>query len=313
MAPAPPRKRKSSSISDSPPEFSYSPSPSFKPDDHSTSPIRTPHKSPAKSRPLAVTARQKQAMIDNLQLESTLREVFCFMPTVDFGECDSHVGVTVTRRARSLRAQYALQSQGLRSRIEMRINRIPSSLRKATMGDLFQKHIDDAKAAEIEAKNKEAHTRLKNEQDLSRAKAEAVTMHQGPPSKRPRTVGNLPKSTITTASTASIHKPITVAKSRTTAAKTAPAAKASAIEKGTTTRKGVVAEKSTITSKASTTTKSTAVKKTAATGAGAGRAPTRTVSRKKAAASEVLSPKSQNPRAARAAVGTEGRALRKRP
>ena len=46
----------------------------------------------------------------------------------------------VTERARKLRAQYALQAQGLRTRIEIRVNRIPTSLRSATMGDLLAKY-----------------------------------------------------------------------------------------------------------------------------------------------------------------------------
>ncbi|KAK9439207.1 Borealin-like protein [Metarhizium brunneum] len=75
----------------------------------------TPHdKSPIKKRRMGISALQKQALIDNLQLE-------------------------VTERARRLRAQYQLQAQGLRSRIEIRINRIPMSLRKLTMGDLLLK------------------------------------------------------------------------------------------------------------------------------------------------------------------------------
>lgn len=46
----------------------------------------------------------------------------------------------VTERARKLRAQYALQANDLRARIERRVNRIPMSLRKANMGELFEKH-----------------------------------------------------------------------------------------------------------------------------------------------------------------------------
>lgn len=55
--------------------------------------------------------------------------------------------LSVTERARRLRAQYSLQAQGLRSRIEIRINRIPTSLRKMKMGDLLQKFIDQEQAA----------------------------------------------------------------------------------------------------------------------------------------------------------------------
>lgn len=50
----------------------------------------------------------------------------------------------VTERARKLRAQYMLQAQGLRTRIEIRVNRIPMALRKATMGELLLKYSEDA-------------------------------------------------------------------------------------------------------------------------------------------------------------------------
>ncbi|KKY14458.1 hypothetical protein UCRPC4_g06716 [Phaeomoniella chlamydospora] len=76
--------------------------------------VTTPTGSPAAKR-LRITQAQKQALIDNLQLE-------------------------ITERARSLRAHYALQATDLRSRIERRINRIPMSLRKATMGELLDMH-----------------------------------------------------------------------------------------------------------------------------------------------------------------------------
>ncbi|KAL7628144.1 hypothetical protein AAE478_002342 [Parahypoxylon ruwenzoriense] len=76
----------------------------------------TPERSPIKKRKMGVTLAQKQALIDNLQLE-------------------------VTERARRLRAQYNIQAQQLRSRVEMRINRIPSALRKARMGELLSKSL----------------------------------------------------------------------------------------------------------------------------------------------------------------------------
>ena len=50
--------------------------------------------------------------------------------------------VAVTERARKLRAQYALQAQSLRTRIELRVNRIPKSLRKANMGELLERYIE---------------------------------------------------------------------------------------------------------------------------------------------------------------------------
>lgn len=54
----------------------------------------------------------------------------------------------VTERARKLRAQYMLQAQGLRTRIEIRVNRIPTGLRKAKMGDLLLKY-NEAKSNAI--------------------------------------------------------------------------------------------------------------------------------------------------------------------
>ncbi|CAJ2513314.1 Uu.00g014330.m01.CDS01 [Anthostomella pinea] len=91
MAPVRPRKRKSDQ-----------------------SPTTSPQRSPIKKRNMGISITQKQALIDNLQLE-------------------------ITERARRLRAQYHIQAQQLRSRVEMRVNRIPTALRKAKMGDLLAK------------------------------------------------------------------------------------------------------------------------------------------------------------------------------
>ncbi|KAH7031613.1 Borealin N terminal-domain-containing protein [Microdochium trichocladiopsis] len=73
-----------------------------------------------KQRKMGLSALQKQALIDNLQLE-------------------------LTERARRLRAQYNVQAQHLRSRVEMRINRIPTALRKTTMGELLAKSLEPPK------------------------------------------------------------------------------------------------------------------------------------------------------------------------
>ncbi|KAG6363103.1 hypothetical protein INS49_008198 [Diaporthe citri] len=70
---------------------------------------------PRKKQATGISISQKQALVDNLQLE-------------------------ITERARKLRAQYNLQAQGLRTRIEIRVNRIPMALRKSKMGDLADKH-----------------------------------------------------------------------------------------------------------------------------------------------------------------------------
>ncbi|KAI7510825.1 hypothetical protein KC347_g4012 [Hortaea werneckii] len=75
---------------------------------------RTPERSPVKTM-TGITEAQKQALVDNLQLE-------------------------ITERARKLRAQYAMQAQGLRTRLEMRVNRIPQGLRKRNIQDLLDEH-----------------------------------------------------------------------------------------------------------------------------------------------------------------------------
>lgn len=54
----------------------------------------------------------------------------------------------VTERARKLRNQYKLQAQSLRAHIEMRINRVPSSLRRTKMGDLHSAHMRQSESAE---------------------------------------------------------------------------------------------------------------------------------------------------------------------
>ncbi|KAI9869080.1 MAG: hypothetical protein M1813_002904 [Trichoglossum hirsutum] len=81
---------------------------------------RTPERvmSPIQKRRKAITQAQKQALIDNLQLE-------------------------ISERARKLRAQYSLQAQGLKTRIEIRINRIPMALRKANIGELLTKYSEE--------------------------------------------------------------------------------------------------------------------------------------------------------------------------
>ncbi|KIW22598.1 uncharacterized protein PV07_10881 [Cladophialophora immunda] len=96
MAPAISRKRKSDEI------------------DESAVGAVTPSGSPARKK-LRITQQQKQALMDNLQLE-------------------------ITERARQLRAGYALQCADLRARIERRVNRIPLSIRKTTMRELMQQH-----------------------------------------------------------------------------------------------------------------------------------------------------------------------------
>ena len=61
-----------------------------------------------------LTVAQKQALIDNIQLE-------------------------ISERARKLRAQYSLQANGLRTRLEIRVNRIPHRMRTQIMGTMLDK------------------------------------------------------------------------------------------------------------------------------------------------------------------------------
>ncbi|KAK0717043.1 Borealin N terminal-domain-containing protein [Lasiosphaeria miniovina] len=103
--------------------------------------------SPAKKRKLnsSITLAQKQALIDNLQLE-------------------------ITERARKLRANYNIHAQSLRTRIEIRVNRIPLSLRKVKMGELLQK---------FSAEQQQQHQQQQAQRTAVVAAANAAT--RGPP------------------------------------------------------------------------------------------------------------------------------------
>ncbi|KAF2088097.1 hypothetical protein K490DRAFT_64772 [Saccharata proteae CBS 121410] len=81
---------------------------------------RTPKRTPPR-RVAKITEAQKQALMDNLQLE-------------------------ITERARKLRSQYGLLAQGLRSRLEMRVNRIPQALRKTNILELVEKYSEEQTA-----------------------------------------------------------------------------------------------------------------------------------------------------------------------
>ncbi|OBT73375.1 hypothetical protein VF21_07684 [Pseudogymnoascus sp. 05NY08] len=124
MAPTRQRKHGKSTESESSVDAMDFPAPPQTIPTKSSTPTRTPiRRSPTKKAPRGLTANQKQALLDNLQLE-------------------------ITERARKLRAQYMLQAQGLRTRIEIRVNRIPTGLRKAKMGDLLVKY-NEAKSNAI--------------------------------------------------------------------------------------------------------------------------------------------------------------------
>jgi hypothetical protein len=92
--------------------------------------------SPMKKRRTGITLAQKQALIENLQLESTAgintagtRRSATL--TLDF---------VVTERARKLRSNYNIHAQTLRTRVEIRVHRISRPLRNITMGELLQKY-----------------------------------------------------------------------------------------------------------------------------------------------------------------------------
>lgn len=55
---------------------------------------------------------------------------------------ETNASTTVTDRARKLRGQYALQAQGLRVRLEGRLNRVPFQLRQRKMQDLMNEYVE---------------------------------------------------------------------------------------------------------------------------------------------------------------------------
>ncbi|KAK0656165.1 Borealin N terminal-domain-containing protein [Cercophora newfieldiana] len=87
--------------------------------EHQTIPTKTGdqpnHDSPMKKRRAGISLAQKQALIENLQLE-------------------------ITERARKLRSNYNIHAQTLRTRVEIRVHRISRPLRNITMGELLQKY-----------------------------------------------------------------------------------------------------------------------------------------------------------------------------
>ncbi|KAM7221637.1 Nbl1 / Borealin N terminal domain containing protein [Rhypophila decipiens] len=78
--------------------------------------------SPLKKRRTGITLDQKAALIENLRLE-------------------------IAERARKLRSSYNIQAQTLRTRLEIRLNRVPMALRNVTMGELLQKYSVEAQQA----------------------------------------------------------------------------------------------------------------------------------------------------------------------
>ncbi|KXG51951.1 uncharacterized protein PGRI_082350 [Penicillium griseofulvum] len=111
----------------------------------------TPTGSPTKR--MRLTQHQKQALMDNLQLE-------------------------ITERARKLRAQYALQANDLRARIERRVNRIPVSLRKANIGELLEKHNAAANKQHVASPSRK-YSPIKVSRNVASISVDPETTHDG--------------------------------------------------------------------------------------------------------------------------------------
>ncbi|KLJ09837.1 hypothetical protein EMPG_14741 [Blastomyces silverae] len=119
---------------------------------------RTPNGSPTRKR-MRITLSQKQALIDNLQLE-------------------------VTERARKLRAHYALQAQDLRGRIERRVNRIPTALRKQKMGDLLAKYSESTKTVNAGKMSRSTRASKSSSRAAAGGTANSADGHHGAPATR---------------------------------------------------------------------------------------------------------------------------------
>jgi hypothetical protein len=101
------------------------------------------------ARRSAITAAQKQSLMDNLQLEGKT-------PKIQTLSVIQLTRSAVTERARRLRSEYGLQSQNLRSRLEMRINRIPRALRTANIEELVEKYSQSLEEAKRKPATKAA-------------------------------------------------------------------------------------------------------------------------------------------------------------
>lgn len=95
----------------------------------------------------------------------------------------------VTERARKLRAQYMLQAQGLRTRIEIRVNRIPMAIRRAKMGELFLKYAEkEAKTKSGSSAREKINSPTKNMIQTAQSQSRASPSPQRRPTKRQRYV-----------------------------------------------------------------------------------------------------------------------------
>lgn len=98
-----------------------------------------------------------------------------------------HADSPVTERARKLRAQYALQANDLRARIERRVNRVPVALRHANVGELLEKH-----KTEESQKQQRKHASKKPAQPAKAGRsvttnADSKTHHPSPTAQSRRT------------------------------------------------------------------------------------------------------------------------------
>ncbi|KAL8900813.1 MAG: hypothetical protein Q9192_000884 [Flavoplaca navasiana] len=112
-----------------------------------------------------ITQGQKQALIDNLQLE-------------------------ITERARKLRAQYALQAHNLRARIELRVNRIPTAMRTANMGELYDKYLENTRKQTSKGETKQVAEKAEAPERRATAKSTVA-----PPKKPTETAPPPPHGT----------------------------------------------------------------------------------------------------------------------
>jgi len=95
-------------------------------------------------------------------------------------------GFAVTERARRLRSNYNLHAQSLRTRIEMRVNRIPVALRKLTMGELMERYEQQKLSASTGGTMKSLKDSATSRPALSRSMTAAVPSFA--PAKRKRFV-----------------------------------------------------------------------------------------------------------------------------
>lgn len=150
--------------------------------------VTTPSNSPPRKK-LKITQRQKQTLIDNLQLESmsTFGSQITSTPSLSI-----LTNVSVTERARRLRAQYAMQAQDLRSRIERRVNRIPVALRKTLMGTLLEKY---SSAPQLQSPKKSAVPNRAIKSPIASKKQKGVEYPSlsatNSPSRRPKETSNV--------------------------------------------------------------------------------------------------------------------------